>query len=68
MGIEREWRAYEEPLAEAECDFITEVVDSPARFCIGGRALTLEVFGSAVEDLKDGGAGGLDGVGAMEGR
>jgi len=59
---------YEEPLAQAEGDFIAEVIDAATRFCVGRRALTLKVFGRAVEDLDNGGAGGLDCVGAMEGK
>jgi len=63
------WKGqYEEPLAETEGDFIAEIVDSATGFCVGGRALALNVFGRAVEDLKYGGAGGLDCVGTMEGR
>lgn len=38
--------------AEARGNFIAEIVDSSATFCVGGCALFLDVFGVCVEDLK----------------
>ena len=55
---------YEETFAETGSDFIAEIVDSSAAFCVGGCALFLEVFCVAVEDLEVGRSWSLDGIGS----
>lgn len=56
--------AYKKTLAESGGDFIPEIVDLPAGFYIGGCTLSLEVFGSGIENLESGCSRSLDCVGS----
>lgn len=56
--------AYKKTLAESGGDFISEIVDFPAAFYIGRCTLSLEMFGSSVENLEGGCSRSLDCVGS----
>ena len=56
--------AYQQPLTHPHGHFVLEVVGLPAELGIGRGALLLQPFCAAVEDLEDGAARGLEGVGS----
>lgn len=60
---ERKGLTYEQALTQADGDLVLQVVSLARSLDMSRSPLLLDPFDARVEDLKDGGAGCLDGVG-----